>query len=56
MVVRRTLKELPYFRKGQKFTIKDMGHMDIGDIQAEAFQHLEKEFLLKGIVDTSKFQ
>ena len=49
-------KELPYFRKGQIVTLRDMGHMDVGAMQAEAFHHLESMFFLKGIVDTSKFK
>jgi pimeloyl-ACP methyl ester carboxylesterase len=49
-------RELPYFRKGQIAMLEDMGHMDVGAMQPEAFHHLDSMFFLKGIVDTSKFK
>jgi len=47
---------MPFFKNGHIVFHENMGHMDVGALQAEASQHMEKMFFLKGIVDISKFQ
>ena len=47
---------MPYFKNGRLVNHEDLGHMDVGATEAEATQHMEKMFFLKGIVDISKFR
>jgi len=47
---------MPFFTNGHLVIHENMGHMDVGNLEAEASQHMEKMFFLKGIVDISKFQ
>ncbi len=49
-------KFMPYFKKGHLVAHENQGHMDLGNLEYEATQHLEKMFFLKGIVDISKFK
>jgi hypothetical protein len=47
---------MPYFKKGHLVAHENMGHMDLGNIEFDATQYMEKMFFLKGIVDVSKFK
>jgi len=47
---------LPLFKNAHLVTHEDVGHMDVGAIEAEASQHMEKMFFLKGMVDISRFR
>lgn len=47
---------LPFFKNGHIVFHENMGHMDVGAMEAEASQYMEKMFFLKGIVDISKFK
>lgn len=47
---------LPFFKNGHAVFHENMGHMDVGVLEAEASQYMEKMFFLKGIVDISKFR
>ncbi len=46
---------LPFFKNGHIVFHENMGHMDVGALEAEASQHMEKMFFLTGVVDISKF-
>jgi pimeloyl-ACP methyl ester carboxylesterase len=48
--------QMPYFKKGHLVAHENMGHMDLGNIEFAATQHMEKMFFLTGIVDISKFK
>jgi pimeloyl-ACP methyl ester carboxylesterase len=47
---------LPFFKNGHIVNYENMGHQDVGALQPEASQQLEKMFFLYGSVDTSKFK
>ncbi len=49
-------KQARYFTRGQVVLLKDMGHMDVGSLQPQAANHLEKRFFLEGVADASLYQ
>ncbi|RPH93261.1 MAG: alpha/beta fold hydrolase [Calditrichaeota bacterium] len=48
--------QMPYFKNGHLVAHENVGHMDLGNIEFDATQHMEKMFFLKGIIDISKFK
>ena len=46
---------LPHLGHGRLVVLSEMGHVDIAQLQHEAFEHAALRFLREGVVDTSKF-